>query len=97
VEVGRPGSETPLGRFAVTDKLSGAPYGGSYGCCILALSGRQPNLPAGWTGGDRLAIHGTPANAVGRAASAGCLHATDADLRALMRSVPVGTPVVIHS
>src|SRR4051812_7357550 len=33
VGVGRPGSETPLGRFAVTDKLSGAPYAGAYGCC----------------------------------------------------------------
>jgi lipoprotein-anchoring transpeptidase ErfK/SrfK len=95
VSVGRPGSATPTGRFAVTDKLAGSRYSSYYGCCILALSGRQPNLPPGWTGGDRLAIHGTPGNAVGRAASAGCLHATEADLRALMRSVPLGTPVVI--
>jgi lipoprotein-anchoring transpeptidase ErfK/SrfK len=95
VSVGRPGSATPTGRFAVTDKLPGSRYSSYYGCCILALSGRQPNLPAGWTGGDRLAIHGTPGNAVGRAASAGCLHATEADLRALMRTVPLGTPVVI--
>jgi hypothetical protein len=97
VSIGRPGSATPTGRFAVTDKLSGPRYSSYYGCCILALSGRQPNLPAGWTGGDRLAIHGTPGNAVGRAASAGCLHATESDLRALMRSVPLGTPVVIHA
>lgn len=96
VSVGRPGSPTPTGRFAVTDKLPGPRYSAYYGCCILALSGRQPNLPAGWTGGDRLAIHGTPGNAVGRAASAGCLHATESDLRALMRSVPLGTPVSIH-
>ena len=95
VSVGRPGSTTPTGRFAVTDKLSGPRFSPSYGCCILALSGRQTSLPAGWTGGDRLAIHGTPTNAVGRAASAGCLHATEADLRALMRAVPLGTPVVI--
>ena len=96
VSVGRPGSPPPTGRFSVTDKLHGPRYGTYYGCCILALSGRQPNLPAGWTGGDRLAIHGTPSNAVGRAASAGCLHATEDDLRALVRTVPVGTPVVIR-
>ncbi|MGH2782792.1 MAG: L,D-transpeptidase [Thermoleophilaceae bacterium] len=98
VAVGRPGSETPTGRFAVTDKLSGARFGPYYGCCILALSGKQPNTPPGWTGGNRLAIHGTDAPAtIGAASSAGCLRATDADLRLLMRKVPLGTPVFIRS
>ena len=50
VAIGRPGSETPTGRFAVTDKLRGSHFGPYYGCCILALSGRQPNTPPGWTG-----------------------------------------------
>ena len=59
VAIGGPGSETPTGRFAVTDKLSGSSYGTYYGCCVLALSGHQPNTPPGWTGGNRLAIHGT--------------------------------------
>src|SRR5829696_7836210 len=59
VAIGRPGSETPTGRFAVTDKLSGGNYGPYYGCCILALSATQPNTPPGWTGGNRMAIHGT--------------------------------------
>ena len=96
VAIGRPGSETPTGRFAVTDKLSGYRYGSYYGCCILALNGHQPNLPAGWTGGNRLAIHGTNApGSIGAAASAGCLRAGDADLRVLMRRVPLGTPVFI--
>jgi hypothetical protein len=97
VAVGRPGSETPTGRFAVTDKLNGGNYGPYYGCCILALSGHQTKLPAGWTGGDRLAIHGTDVpSAIGTAASAGCLRAADADLQVLMRRVPVGTPVFIR-
>jgi L,D-transpeptidase catalytic domain len=97
VAVGRPGSETPTGRFAVTDKLSGARFGPYYGCCILALSGRQPNLPPGWTGGNRLAIHGTDSpSTIGAAASAGCLRAGDADLQLLMRKVPLGTPVFIR-
>jgi hypothetical protein len=97
VAVGRPGSETPTGRFAVTDKLSGSRYGPYYGCCILALNGHQPHLPAGWPGGDRLAIHGTDSpGTIGTAASAGCLRAADADLQLLMRRVPLGTPVFIR-
>jgi hypothetical protein len=97
VGVGRAGSPTPTGRFAITDKLSGPAYSRYYGCCILALSATQPNLPAGWKGGNRIAIHGTPsANDFGRAVSAGCLHARDGDLRYLMRLLPLGTPVVIR-
>jgi lipoprotein-anchoring transpeptidase ErfK/SrfK len=98
VAIGRPGSETPTGRFAITDKLRGPTYGSYYGCCILALTGHQPNLPAGWRGGNRLAIHGTNApGTIGTAASAGCLRAGDADLRILMRRVPLGTPVFIRN
>jgi lipoprotein-anchoring transpeptidase ErfK/SrfK len=97
VGVGRPGSSTPLGRFAVTDKLPGPAYGRFYGCCILALSATQPHLPVGWSGGNRIAIHGTPSSSdFGRAVSAGCVHASDRDLRLLMRLVPLGTPVVIR-
>ena len=98
VAVGRPGSTTPIGRFAVTDKLSGPAYSAYYGCCILALSAHQPNLPPGWTGGDRIAIHGTnDPSSIGLASSAGCPRASDADLRVLMRSVPLGAPVVVRA
>jgi lipoprotein-anchoring transpeptidase ErfK/SrfK len=98
VGVGRAGSPTPIGRFAVTDKLSGYNYGPYYGCCIVALSAHQPHLPAGWTGGDRIAIHGTNApSSIGVASSAGCPHARDVDLRVLMRRVPLGAPVFIRA
>ena len=97
VAIGRPGSETPTGRFAITDKLDGSRYGPYYGCCVLALSGHQPNTPPGWTGGNRLAIHGTDSpSSIGTAASAGCLRGADGDLRVLMAKVPLGTPVFIH-
>jgi hypothetical protein len=97
VGIGAAGSPTPTGRFAVTDKLSGPRFSASYGCCILALSAIQPNLPRGWSGGNRVAIHGTlSASDFGRAVSAGCVHAPDTTLRYLMRVVPLGTPVVIR-
>ena len=97
VGVGAFDSPTPIGRFAVTDKLAGGNFSAAYGCCILALSAIQPHLPAGWRGGNRVAIHGTlsPSD-FGRAVSAGCVHAQDIDLRYLMRVVPLGTPVVIR-
>jgi|SRR6187397_1278285 len=94
VAVGAAGSPTPIGRFAVTDQLTGFNTA-AYGCCILALSGHQTNLPAGWTGGDRLAIHG--GGGIGSAVSSGCLHAGEAALRWLLRRVPLGTQVVIHA
>ena len=97
VAVGRSGTETPLGRFAVTDLLHTRNPASPYGCCALALSGHQPKLLPGWPGGDRLAIHATPqAGSVGQAASLGCLRAHTRDARALMRLVPLGAPVFVR-
>lgn len=95
VGTGAAASPTPPGRFSITDKLSGARFRGVYGCCVLALSGRQENLPAGWRGGNRLAIHGTPGDGAAGGSSAGCVRADARTLRLLMRQVPLGTPVFI--
>ena len=96
VAVGRPGTETPLGRFAVTDRLHTGRADSPYGCCAVALSGHQTKLLPGWPGGDRLAIHATPnPETVGREASLGCMRAYDRDIRVLMRQVPLGAPVVV--
>jgi lipoprotein-anchoring transpeptidase ErfK/SrfK len=97
VAIGRPGTETPTGRFAITDKLDGRRYGAAYGCCILALAGQQPKVVVGGVVG-HMAIHGTddPAG-IGHPDSLGCLHATDPVLRRLWRLVPVGTPVFIRA
>jgi len=97
IAIGKPGTETPTGRFAVTDALR---MGNSqaYGCCALALTGRQPNIPQGWSGGDRLAIHGTSAEGtIGTAASNGCMRAADADMRWLLGRVTLGAPVRIRA
>src|SRR3954453_10053439 len=92
--IGGPNPPTPVGRFSVTDKLIPARGLSYYGCCLLALSGHQAHLRPGWAGGDRIAIHG---GAVGGAASAGCIHVADADLKRLMKVIPIGTPVYISS
>jgi lipoprotein-anchoring transpeptidase ErfK/SrfK len=96
VAVGAPDTPTPPGKYYVTDKLRGADFGPYYGCCILALSGHQQDLPQGWSGGDRLAIHGSPTPTWGQNVSNGCLHAREADLRYLLKTVPLGTVVLVH-
>jgi lipoprotein-anchoring transpeptidase ErfK/SrfK len=97
VGIGAPATPTPTGTFGVTDKLSAGPASSYYGCCVLALSGHQPNVPQHWAGGDRLAFHGTDRPAtIGAAATLGCLHTDDATMRALVSRVPLGATVVIH-
>jgi hypothetical protein len=96
VAIGAGGTPTPTGRFGVTDRL--AMSGTTYGCCALALSGHQPDIPQGWGGGDRIAIHGTTATgSIGTPASHGCLRASEAGMRRLMAVIPLGTTVRIHA
>jgi lipoprotein-anchoring transpeptidase ErfK/SrfK len=98
VAVGRPGEETPTGRYAITDLLRVSSGGGPYGCCALALTGRQPHVAQGWTGGDRIAIHGTSdPSSIGTPVSGGCMRAAEDDMRWLMARMSLGTPVRIQA
>jgi hypothetical protein len=94
VGIGAPDSPTPTGRFAVAEKLTG-PFGPALGSRILALTAQQPRPPAGWNRRITyyVAIHAGSGR--GSAVSAGCLHATEADVRYLMRTVSLGAPVQI--
>jgi lipoprotein-anchoring transpeptidase ErfK/SrfK len=94
VGIGALSSPTPVGRFAVAEKLTG-PFGPAFGPRILVLTARQPQLPAGWNRRITyyVAIHA--GSGQGSAVSAGCLHATETDVRYLMRAVPLGTAVQI--
>lgn len=94
VGIGGPGTPTPTGHFSITDEIEGG-LNPVYGCCAIALSATQPNLPPGWSGGNRIAIHGT-SEPLGAANSTGCIHSSDADLQALIEQVPLGTPVTIR-
>jgi lipoprotein-anchoring transpeptidase ErfK/SrfK len=96
VAIGAAGTPTPTGSFGVTDRLRMS--GTTYGCCALALSGNQPNIPQGWGGGTRIAIHGTTATgSIGTPASHGCLRASADGMRRLMAVVPLGATVRIHA
>jgi hypothetical protein len=98
VAIGRPEVPTPIGRFAVTDALRIGGGSGAYGCCALALTARQPHVAQGWTGGDRIAIHGTSdEDSIGTPASGGCLRARDADMRWMLGRVTLGAEVRIRA
>ncbi|UJA21210.1 L,D-transpeptidase [Thermoleophilia bacterium SCSIO 60948] len=95
VTIGAPDSTTPIGTFSVTDELTSG-IDPIYGCCAIAVAAIQPNVPADWSGGNRIAIHGSPENTAGGATSNGCPHATADDLHAMIDALPLGAEVVIE-
>jgi len=97
VGVGAPDSPTPIGRFNVTDLVYTGDPSGPFGWYAFGLSGHQPNLPPGWSGGTQLAIHGTNIpSSIGGNQSAGCLHLSAYALGVLKAHLVLGTPVVIQ-
>lgn len=95
IGIGAADTPTPTGRFSITDSLDNT-FNPTYGCCILPISATQPKLPAGWTGGNRMALHGTTST-LGQANSTGCIRNSEEDLRYLMSEIPLGTPVTIKN
>lgn len=94
---GAAASPTPPGDYAVTDRVpfSAGSYLGSF---AFGISGIQPRLPAGWTGGDQLAIHGTNSpSTIGQSVSAGCVRVSESTLDRLLPLLRLGTPVQIHA
>ncbi len=96
VAIGSPRHPTPKGRFSVTDKLKVTDPGSPYDCCVLALSGHQVDLPPGWPGGDRLAVHATrDVTSIGKPVSLGCMRALPKQARWLIDTIPLGSPIFV--
>jgi hypothetical protein len=93
---GTASSPTPPGDYVVTDRVP-FPSGSVLGSFAFGISGIQPRLPSGWSGGDQLAIHGTNAPwTIGTSASAGCIRVSETALDALLPLLRRGTPVLIR-
>ena len=98
IAIGSRGHTTPLGRFSVTDKLKVTDENSPYGCCVLALTGHQTDLPEDWPGGDRLAVHATAdLSSIGKAVSLGCMRVRSEEARWLISKMPLGAPIFVRS
>jgi lipoprotein-anchoring transpeptidase ErfK/SrfK len=96
VAVGKPGAETPLGLFYVTDKFDPAidPDWSILGAYAFETSAYSKL--SDWPGGGIVGMHGTPwPHLLGRAVSHGCIRLHNDDVTFLRNRVPVGTPVKI--
>lgn len=99
VVVGAAGTPTPHGRFAVSERVR-QPPGSALGPWALHLTSFSDVLDDYGGGPGRVAIHGRAGplllDALGTAASHGCIRVQDAVVRRLARVAVEGTPVTIR-
>jgi len=95
IGAGMPGWDTPRGRFYIRNKLTRY-RSPEYGPVAFGTSARSP-VATDWPAGGFVGIHGTdrPDLLPGRV-SHGCIRLRNADVLALAREMPVGTPVRIR-
>jgi lipoprotein-anchoring transpeptidase ErfK/SrfK len=95
VGVGKAGWPTPRGEFYIRNKLTRY-RSPAYGPVAFGTSARSPTA-TDWPAGGFVGIHGTdrPDLLPGRV-SHGCIRMRNADILALARRMPVGTPVTIR-
>ena len=95
VGVGSDGSPTPRGEFYIRNKLTRY-HSPTYGPVAFGTSALSPTA-TDWPAGGFVGIHGTdrPELVPGRI-SHGCVRMRNADVVALAKRLPVGTPLTIH-
>ncbi|HUR84088.1 MAG TPA: L,D-transpeptidase [Solirubrobacteraceae bacterium] len=94
IGVGQPGTPTPSGKFVVREKFRVRPSGGLYGPYAFGTSAYS--VLSDWPKGGVVGVHGTnqPRLIPGRP-SHGCVRVPNANIRRLIRLMPVGTPILI--
>lgn len=97
IAVGAPGTPTPTGRFAITERVDTRTPGAFLGPVVLPITGFSRTLNE-FAGGDgRVALHGTSLPAlIGTRASHGCVRLRNADVVRLAARARAGTPVIIR-
>jgi len=97
--VGKPGTPTPHGLFAIYERARQADPSGFIGPWALHLTAQSDVLTNYGGGAGRVAIHGRSGasllDPLGSARSHGCVRVTNADVSWLARNIRVGTPVLI--
>lgn len=104
ISVGQVGNDTPAGEYAIQTKqvdpvwnVPNSDWAGDRAGTTVPGGAADNPLKARWLGVDGpIGIHGTAEeDSIGTAASRGCLRMRVADVKALYRRVPVGTPIWI--
>ena len=96
IAVGKPGAETPLGLFYVTDKFDPSidPDWSILGAYAFETSAYSKLTD--WPGGGIVGVHGTSSPwLLGKAVSHGCVRLHNKNITFLRSRVPLGTPVKI--
>lgn len=97
VVVGKDVTQTPTGRFYITDKTDKVPSS-FYGPNILALNGYSEQLDIFDDGVPVIALHGTSRpDQVGQAVSNGCVRLPNEVVSLLNEQLPLGTQVEIYA
>ncbi len=107
IAVGKPGQETPTGRFQVEEMIEHPDFDKidpNDRWHVLKRMPPGPENPLGerWIGfahgyGWTVGIHGTPQpRLLGQAVSGGCIRMRNVDVIRVYESVKVGTPVIVH-
>ena len=98
--VGKPGTPTPHGMFAVYERARQPDPAGFIGPWALHLTAHSNVLRNYGGGPGRIAIHGRSGaslrDPLGSGRSHGCVRVPNSDIRWLARKLPVGTPVRIR-
>ncbi|HEY9613807.1 L,D-transpeptidase [Allocoleopsis sp.] len=101
IAIGKPGWETPIGRYKVLDMQRNPAWQNPLNGTVIPPG---PDNPLGtrwiafWTDGrDLIGLHGTPnEESVGQAVSHGCIRMLNKDVLALYTLVKIGTPVTVE-
>ncbi len=96
VAVARDNAPTPGGRYFITELLQPLEPNTVYGDFAYGLSGFSETFETFNGGPGQLGIHGTnDPDAIGTAASAGCVRLANGDIAHMVTFLPLGTPVTI--
>jgi hypothetical protein len=96
VGIGTGKTPTPVGRFYLTSLFKLPDPGTVYGPYAYGLSGYSEVLTT-WKFGGIIGLHGTnDPSSIGRRSSHGCIRLRNRDIRALVKILPLGTPIAIH-
>lgn len=96
VGIGTGRTPTPVGQFYLTSLIELPDPATMYGPYAYGLSGYSEVLES-WKFGGIIGLHGTnDPSSIGRRSSHGCIRMNNRDIRALVRILPLGTPIEIH-